>query len=132
MTRGVLIFALLVSGLQWIFASAVLAVLVGLRILVLVCAANLLTCTTTTTDLVSVVEKVASPLARFGVNPERIGIAVSLTLRFIPVLAEQGAKIREAQAARGVHSRTAYLVPLLVRTLRMADSVGEALEVRGV
>ena len=132
LTRAILVFVLLVAGLQWVFASLLLGIIVGLRILALICAANLVTCTTTTTDLVAVVEKALSPFARFGVNPEKVGIAVSLTLRFIPVLADMGARIREAQAARGVRSHTAYLVPLLVRTLRMADSVGEALEVRGV
>jgi biotin transport system permease protein len=81
-------------------------------------------------DLVSTVETILSPLTRLGIRPDRVGIAVSLTLRFIPVLIEQGSRIREAQAARRVKAPLTFLVPLIIRTLRMADGVGEALEVR--
>jgi len=131
MTRTLLLFILVIIGFQWYFSSASLAVLVGLRILFLVAAANLLTLTTSMSDLIATVETILTPLSRFGLHPERVGIAIGLTLRFIPSLVEQGALIREAQAARGVRSRFTYLVPLIIRTLRMADGVGEALEVRG-
>jgi len=131
MTRTLLLFVLVIIGFQWLFSSASLAVLVGLRILFLVAAANLLTLTTSMSDLVATVETLLKPLSRFGLHPERVGLAISLALRFIPSLVEQSALIREAQAARGVKSHFTYLVPLIIRTLRMADAVGEALEVRG-
>ena len=131
MTRTILLFILVIAGFQWFFSSALVAALVGLRILFLVAAANLLTLTTSMSDLIATVETLLAPLSRFGLRPERVGLAIGLALRFIPSLVEQGALIREAQAARGVKSRFTYLVPLIIRTLRMADGVGEALEVRG-
>jgi len=131
MTRTLLLFILVIMGFQWYFSSVWLAILVGLRILFLVAAANLLTLTTSMSDLIATVETLLKPFSRFGLHPERVGLAIGLTLRFIPSLVEQGALIREAQAARGVRSPFTYLVPLVIRTLRMADGVGEALEVRG-
>ena len=131
MSRMLLLFILIIIGFQWWFSSATLAILTGLRILFLVAAANLLTLTTSMSDLISTVETLLKPLSRFGVRPERVGLAIGLALRFIPSLVEQSALIREAHSARGVHSRFTYLVPLIIRTLRMADGVGEALEVRG-
>ena len=131
MSRMLLLFILVIIGFQWLFSSASLAILTGLRILFLVAAANLLTLTTSMSDLISTVETLLKPLSRFGLHPERVGLAIGLALRFIPSLVEQSALIREAQSARGVHSRFTYLVPLIIRTLRMADGVGEALEVRG-
>jgi len=130
-TRILFLFILVIIGFQWWFSSAPAAILVGLRILFLVAAANLLTLTTSMSDLIATVETLLKPLSRFGLHPERVGLAIGLALRFIPSLVEQGALIREAQAARGVKSRFTYLVPLIIRTLRMADAVGEALEVRG-
>ena len=131
MTRTLLLFILVIIGFQWFFSSASQAVLVGVRILFLVGAANLLTLTTSMSDLIATIETLLKPLSRFGLHPERVGLAIGLALRFIPSLVEQGALIREAQAARGVKSHFTYLVPLIIRTLRMADAVGEALEVRG-
>ncbi|MCL2784696.1 MAG: energy-coupling factor transporter transmembrane protein EcfT [Propionibacteriaceae bacterium] len=131
-SRMVVLFVGLIAAVQWLFMSAHSGLVVGLRITILVTAANLLTLTTSMTDLISAVETWLKPLMRVGVRPDRVGIAIALTLRFIPVLIEQGRCIREAQAARGVKARFTYLVPLIIRTLRMADGVGEALEVRGV
>lgn len=132
MTRSLLAFVVLVVALQWAFTGPTMAALVGLRILLLVLGANLLTLTTSTTELIDTIERALGPLRRFGVRPERVGLAISLTLRFIPVISEQAARVREAQAARGVRAPLTFLVPLAIKTIRMADGVGEALEVRGV
>ncbi|MCL2470537.1 MAG: energy-coupling factor transporter transmembrane protein EcfT [Propionibacteriaceae bacterium] len=130
-SRTILLFVLVIAACQWFFASLIVAVMISLRILFLVAAANLLTLTTEMSDLITTVDTLLSPLRRWGLYPDKVGIAIALTLRFIPVLVEQGAMIREAQSARGVKARFTYLVPLIIRTLRMAEGVGEALEVRG-
>ena len=103
-----------------------------LRLLALLVAAAVVTGTTRVTALVAVVEWLASPLRVFGVRPARIGLVIAMTLRFIPLVAEQASRIREAQAARGADRlRWGMAVPLLVQVLRMATTVGEALDARG-
>jgi biotin transport system permease protein len=82
------------------------------------------------------VERVCAPLARVGVSPGRIGLVLAMALRFIPLLAERAARVREAHAARGgslrgVRGTAALVVPLLVQVLRLADAVAEALDARG-
>ncbi len=131
LTRAALVIVGLVAACQCFFAGPGPAVLVALRLLWLITAANLVTLTTRITDLVATVGQVLRPLARFGVDPDRIGLAIALALRFIPVITEQGRRIREAQTARGVHAPLTYLAPLIIRTLRLADGVGQALEARG-
>ncbi|MCL2736708.1 MAG: energy-coupling factor transporter transmembrane protein EcfT [Propionibacteriaceae bacterium] len=131
-SRAILVFVVVITAFQWLFSSWALALVVGERILFLVAAANLLTVTTTMSDLIATVESLLTPFARWGVRPDRAGIAIALALRFIPTLVEQGALIREAQAARGVKAPFTYLAPLIIRALRMADGVGEALEARGL
>ena len=55
----------------------------------------------------------------------------SLT-RFIPLLFDQFAEIREAQRARGLDRNIfALLMPLMIKTLKMADNLTEAIEARG-
>jgi len=130
LTRSLLILVAIVGACQWLFSSITLAVVVSLRLICLVTAANLLTTTTPLADLISTIESVLTPLARFGLKPDRVGIAIGLALRFIPMISEQASYIRQAQAARGVRAPFTYLVPLVIRTLRMADGVGEALEAR--
>ena len=106
--------------------------LVVVRLLALVVAAAVVTSTTRVTELVAVVEWLAAPLRVFGVRPARIGLAIAMTLRFVPLVAEQAGRIREAQAARGAEGlRLTLAVPLLIQVLRMATTVGEALDARG-
>jgi biotin transport system permease protein len=118
-------FHLLVTG-PLVGAVAVL------RLLTLVVAAAVVTATTRVTELVAVIDWLASPLRAFGVRPARIGLVIAMTLRFIPLVADRAARIREAQAARGADRlRLGLVVPLLVQVLRMATTVGEALDARG-
>jgi biotin transport system permease protein len=105
---------------------------VTLRLLALVLAAAVVTSSTRVTELVAVVEWLARPLAVFGVRPARVGLVIAMTLRFIPLIAERAHRIREAQAARGAaRMRWGILVPLLIQVLRLANTLGEALDARG-
>jgi biotin transport system permease protein len=57
---------------------------------------------------------------------------LSLALRFIPLLFEKFQEIREAQRARGLdRNLLALLMPLLIKTLRMAGDLTDAIEARG-
>lgn len=117
---------------QAIFLDWHSAVLVGERLLTLVLLANLVTLTTRTSAMIETIEKLLGPLRPIGVRPERVGLLVAMTIRFIPVIREQADMVRDAQRARGIERSTVFLIPLLIRTLRMADQVGEALDARGL
>ncbi len=102
-------------------------------LLVTVAAAAVVTLTTRVTAILDVVERLTAPLRRFGVDPERVALVLALTIRAVPVLASTLDEVRDARRARGLErSPRALLVPLVVRTLRHADRLGEALAARGV
>ncbi|MBB2910720.1 biotin transport system permease protein [Streptosporangium becharense] len=103
-----------------------------LRLVTLILTAFAVTLTTRPAALLELFEWLISPLARLGVaNPERISLSVSLVLRFVPELSRRYHEIREAQAARGLHANpVALLVPLIVRTLKSADDVADAIDAR--
>lgn len=108
-------------------------VVIAGTIVVAVVLAALVTLTTPMTEMIDAIERWLQPARRFGVNPERVAMVFALTIRSIPIVAGFAADIRAAQRARGVQrSIRAYGVPLVVRSLRHADALGEALVARGL
>lgn len=118
--------------MNWWVADWQRAIAVVGMIATLVAAAALVTLSTPTTALIDVVVRAAGPLRRFGVDAERLGLTLLLGIRCVPVIAGLAREVREAQIARGaVRDLRAFAVPLLVRALRDADAIGEALVARG-
>ncbi len=107
------------------------AVMVG-RVALLVLLSALVTLTTRASAMVETLERALGVLRPLGVNAGKLSLMLALTIRLIPVLFDLVQEIRMAQRARGVErSALALLVPLLVKTLRMADTLSDALEARG-
>jgi biotin transport system permease protein len=120
------------AGLHLVLGEWQRALVVTGTIVVLVLLAALVTLTTRTTAMVDVVVAAARPLRRMGVDPDRVGLIVALGIRCVPVIFALAGEVREAQLARGLTaSPRAFAVPLVVRALRHADSLGEALVARG-
>lgn len=104
-----------------------------LRILGLVWAAGLITLTTPFSAMMEALERGLAPLRPLGVAPARVAFALTLAVRFVPVLQDLLRQTREAQAARGLGRNPAALAtPLVIRVLRLADRVAEALEARNL
>jgi biotin transport system permease protein len=118
---------------QVVFASWQVATSVVATILLLVLAAGLVTLTTTTTAMSDVIVGALRPFRRFGVSPERVGLLLALSIRSVPIMLGLAEQIRDAQRARGLRaSPRTFAVPLLVRALRHAQLLGDALVARGV
>ena len=130
--RPVWLVLVALLGFHLLVTDAVTGAVAVLRLVTLVVAAAVVTATTRVTALVAVVEWLVRPLQVVGVRPARVGLVIAMTLRFIPVVAERAARIREAQAARGAHrTRLVAVVPLLVQVLQLAHTLSEALDARG-
>jgi biotin transport system permease protein len=120
------IFVAQMLVLDWTTASSVV-----LRFTVLIMAAGLLTLTTRSSDMLDELERGLKPLWLIGLNPAKISLALSLGIRFIPMLAGVVAEVREAQCVRGLdRSVLAIAVPSIVRTLKMADEIADAIDAR--
>lgn len=116
----------------WIFVSPLTAWISTSRVASLLLLAALLTITTRMGDLLAVLHRMLRPLHRLGVDADAVAMTISLTLTMIPVVAGFARAVREAQRARGVRPGLRTTVPLMVRTLRHADEVGDALAARGL
>jgi biotin transport system permease protein len=134
--RAVAVWVVAIFAVHAVVTDVATGLETALRLLALVLAAAVVTATTRVTAMVAVVERVCAPLRFLGARPARIGLALAMVLRFIPLVAERADRIREAQAARGGSARgvrglATIVVPLLVQVLQLGHTVSEALDARG-
>lgn len=121
---------ILFAAQSW-FAGVEPAATAVLRLAALILLASLVTLTTRVSALVDTLQWALEPLRPLGVDPAKVGLAISLAVRFIPALAAVLEEVREAQRARGVERGALSLaVPMVVRTLKMADEIAEAIDAR--
>lgn len=123
----VVIFALQVWA-----ASVEVALASVLRIAVMVLLADLVTLSTRLQDMMDALALPMRPLKRFGLDPERIALAVALVLRFVPVLLDTWRGREEAWRARSPRRPGLPLIGAFFSgALAMSDQVAEALDARG-
>lgn len=125
-------FVVLLLAWHWWTRDLAQGLVILMRMLAAVAAANLVTMTTRLADMMEVVERWGTPLGKIGLPPRRLALAMGLVIRFIPVLAERQASLALAWRARSAARARWRLVPALtVAALDEADQVAEALRARG-
>lgn len=128
--------ALLVVAITALFDAATGSGLGGLRLFLrfsaLVCAAQIVTTLWSWAELCAALAVLLRPLERIGLlDAGRCAFTLMLAIRFVPVMAEEIAEIREAQALRGRNrSVLALAVPLGLRILLRAGEIAEAVDLR--
>lgn len=112
------------------------------RLVIMVLYSTILTLTTAPLDLASAIEALLKPLEKLKFPAHEIGMMISIALRFIPTLFEEMNKIMNAQASRGIDFKNgklkekirgiiSLLIPLFINSLKRADDLANAMEVRG-
>ncbi len=141
--RGLGVLAEATWGLRWVIVVTAAGQLLFLglepavantsRVVAALLIAGLVPVSTPVSALLDALERGLSPLARFGVDPGRAALLLTLTITTIPVLARLASEVRDAQRARGLRpSLLRGALPLLVSALRHADDLGEGLAARGI
>lgn len=119
----------------------ILAAKIGIRLILLIIGASLMTLTTTPNQLTDGLERLMNPLNKIHVPVHEIAMLMSIALRFIPILMEETDKIMKAQIARGadfesgnlihkVKGMVPLLVPLFISAFRRANDLAMAMEAR--
>lgn len=131
--RGVALLVVFLLVTQLIFLDPMDAVRNTVRVVSIVLLAQVITRTTPVHGMIETCERVLGPFRRLGLNPERVGLAMALTLTSVNQLGSIVRDVRDAQTARGVRiAPWAWVMPMLILTLQHADQVGDALEARGI
>ena len=113
----------------------------GLRLLLMVAFSVIVLLTTAPADLTDGVEKLLRPLRRIGIKADAVGLVFSIAMRFVPVLYEEGERIRLAQMARGAQfdgpvrvrlkAVASLVIPLFISVFKRAEALSYALQARG-
>ncbi|MBW9063977.1 energy-coupling factor transporter transmembrane protein EcfT [Rhizobium herbae] len=103
------------------------------RLMALVLFAGAVTATTATGDFIDEITRLLLPLDRLGlVRAADVGLAFGLVLRFVPDIFNHYQAIRDAHRARGLKVRPlTILAPLIILTLKDADTIAMAIDARG-
>lgn len=116
--------------------------LVFWRFSLLILFANLLTLTTSSSELIIGMERLLSPLKILRIPSHDIALMLSMALRFMPTLLEEMTRIKEAQMARGavfdqgplkrrIRAVGSLTLPIILSSMRRADELSVAIEARG-
>lgn len=128
-----LIILVPLAAFQWWSKDLDYAVAMFLSIFASILVAFLLTLTSTIDEIMESVESSLAPLERFGFPVDTVTLAMSLTIRLIPLMFATVGEVLDARKARGAgFSIAAFGTPVLIRSIRRARSIGEALQARGV
>lgn len=131
--RGPFLFVAVIFVFQvfisdWRRAAVVCAVL-----LASIGLAAVVTLTTRTTDLLAAIVAALAPLERLGVRTDLIAMALALTIRSIPLIAEVFTQVDQARRARGLRPGARVLfVPAVLAALETADGFADTLAARGL
>ena len=116
---------------QVIFGGWEAAAVMAVRLVLAVAMDALYTLTTPVTATLDAMQALLRPFRRW-VDADRVGLALALTIRCVPLIADLVREVlgaRKARCAEG--SLLALAVPVIVRALRTAEHLGEALTARG-
>lgn len=104
-----------------------------LRLMALVLFAAAVTATTTISAFMDEITILLMPLERLGLmRAADVSLALGLVLRFVPDIFARYEAIREAHRARGLPIRPLTIIgPLIILTLKDADTIAAAIDARG-
>ncbi|MBF0713195.1 energy-coupling factor transporter transmembrane protein EcfT [Gemella sp. GH3] len=117
-------------------------ILICIRFFLVVAIMIIFMITTSPTELMSSVDKGLEPLNKLGINVATFSLLLSISIRFIPTIGEETNRIINAQVSRGANIRASgiiekvknfipILIPIFIATLKRADELATAMEVRG-
>jgi biotin transport system permease protein len=131
--RPVIPFMVLTVAVQMLFDNVQRGAVFGIRMIVAVLLASLLTYTTRSSDILDFFGRILQPLRVIGISPWRASLVLSLTVRAVPILASSIATVREAFLSRG-QKAAGYeiVVPVIVGLIKSAEAIGDAIAARGL
>jgi len=106
------------------------------RLFLMIISASFFTFTSAPFEIAAGIESILKPFKRFSIIFSEIPMMISIALRFIPTLIQEGERIIFAQRARGAQIRRGkhlipIIYPIIFSSLRRADQLAFALKARG-
>lgn len=129
--RGIVVIAVIIGLWHWATGAAETGMLVAGRLVAAVAFANFVTMTTRLDDTTALFDRALGRIGLPAAPRRRFALALALAIRFIPVLADKGARLAEAWRARSRRRPGARIVlPMALLAIDDAEQVAEALRAR--
>lgn len=131
--RLVLLMAVFIAALQWLWYGRDKAIETVVDLLALSLAAVVVSATTPVNAMLDAFVRWITPLRRVGVDPDRVALTIGLAIQALPGTIALAFETRDAARARGLgrHPRS-YLTPFVIRVVARAKETGDALHARGL
>ena len=131
--RLVLLMAIFVAALQWLWYGRDKAIETVVDLLALSLAAVVVSATTPVNEMLDSFIRWITPLRHVGVDPDRVALTIGLAIQALPGTIALAYETRDAARARGLgrHPRS-YLTPFVIRVVARAHETGDALHARGI
>lgn len=122
-------------------AGISLGLMMSTRIALLVLLTSLFSFTTSPMQLTGALERMFRPFGKLGLPAGELALMMTIALRFIPTIVEEGERLLRASQARGgnlsagnliqrARALTPLLIPLFLGAFRRADDLALAMEAR--
>ncbi len=130
--RLVLVMMAIVVAISWLSFDLTVAIMAGLRLVVIISTFFLFFQTTLPEDL-------GNALVKMGV-PYAFAFILTSSMQFVPVISRKVHNVIDAQRSRGIRlerdlaslrNYPALLAPLLIQSFKLSDELAEAMESRG-
>lgn len=116
-------------------------ILIIIKIILLINYLNILTLTTPPTEITYGLELFLKPLNKLHVPVNKVSLYISLTLRFIPTVFYEGAKLLKTQASRGldyynsdikgkIEAIKIMIIPMFSLSLKKINVLSDSMKIR--
>lgn len=132
-------FILFTVVINIIFVDLKFAILIGVRLILVCNISYVFSKTISYTEFGEVIEKLLFPLKIFKVNPKEIGIIITISLSFMPILKDELLQIKNSLKAKGMNMTNINLIknanlifkPFFVSVLQRINEVEMSLRAKG-
>jgi len=105
--------------------------LIIMRLLLIVSLANLVTCSTKTSEIAEIIDKILGPMRFLNINTQAISLSVIIFIRFTPIMLERHHILSLAYKCRSDRRPSWQIIlPLILSIMDDADHVAQSLKSR--
>ena len=133
-TKPVLLTIAFLALVNMVLLSPRDGLVILLRLPAILFFASAVTASTSLSAFIDTLTWAAMPLERLGlIRAADLGLALGLVLRFVPEIHARYGALKDAHKARGIPVKLHRLLgPLIISTLKDADSIADAIDARGI
>ncbi|WP_296041299.1 energy-coupling factor transporter transmembrane protein EcfT [uncultured Agrobacterium sp.] len=131
--RPVFLTIVSIAAFSFLLVAPMDALVTLLRLSALTLLATAVTASVSISQFMDEITYALRPLEKLGLaKASDVGLAVGLVVRFVPDIISRYHTLSDAHRARGSRVKlTSILVPLIIMTLKDADTIADAIDARG-